>query len=662
MKKIAIRVCVTILLIGFSTVALNARGVFNAKITPDEILVGSNQTVTITAEITGNGLYLSSVSLFQTTSNGQPITNLGPLYDDGSHGDAVPADTIFTTQLQLKPQSTQQVYFRISAAFQGDRNRYLSQVITNTAYSLLRDGIVADTVLALQNLTTNYFEYLTSNTVSQARLLALADAQNNPSITSAFLSENDLCIIYEGTIHGMAYLSDPNSSPTLANNEYPSVDGLEIFASWYTGHCTGPWYWPFNNDCWGITANADYASTRFGSATGMQFTPSPPSIDKDSLASLDTIKHWGDNAAVVVTTHGGLWSNPNDPNDNNGYVVLRTGVEATPDAQHLYNDDLRASPPRLGLDTAGRIDVYPAYISKYCRPMKNTFFYLGACHSLQNDSLWNALQALGAKVAFGWSDEVFTAFDSQTFTSLINLMVPNDQTQPSTAQQAFDSIANKCDSHTSPACLWMRFALPDWNNFIFSQGGLVNGDFETGDWTGWTHGGDFDSYANVVSAEKHGGQFAAGIGRWDSAYNGNNPTLEPFGTEYFYQDCVVPNNVTQLRFDWWQEGYDTANWDWFDAYIMDTNGNVLQTLMYHGGKPGLNYGPYWNTSSLTPVSYPSGSPGIAVGGGWYEVIADVSAYRGQKIRIYFDQRLDGFGDQTRTYIDDVRLVQPIFQE
>jgi hypothetical protein len=33
--------------------------------------------------------------------------------------------------------------------------------------------------------------------------------------------------------------------------------------------------------------------------------------------------------------------------------------------------------------------------------------------------------------------------------------------------------------------------------------------------------------------------------------------------------------------------------------------------------------------------------------GWQEVKVDIFAYRGQKIRIYFNQRLDGFGDQLK---------------
>ena len=90
--------------------------------------------------------------------------------------------------------------------------------------------------------------------------------------------------------------------------------------------------------------------------------------------------------------------------------------------------------------------------------MQNTFFYLGACHSLENDSLWDALAAKGAKVAFGWSDTVYTSFDAQTFQTLMGAMLPTDQTPPMSALQAFNSLQTKCDDHPSPACLQMRVA------------------------------------------------------------------------------------------------------------------------------------------------------------------------------------------------------------
>lgn len=72
-------------------------------------------------------------------------------------------------------------------------------------------------------------------------------------------------------------------------------------------------------------------------------------------------------------------------------------------------------------------------------------------------------------------------------------------------------------------------------------------------------------------------------------------------------------------------------------FIKDTNGNNLITVLSQAGKPGSDYGPYWTS------------------GAWQKETVDISAYVGQKIRIHFQQRLDGFGDQQRVYIDNVAL-------
>jgi hypothetical protein len=259
--------------------------------------------------------------------------------------------------------------------------------------------------------------------------------------------------------------------------------------------------------------------------------------------------------------------------------------------------------------------------------------------------MWDAIRGKGGKVAFGWDGTVSVSFEDSKFEEVINGLVQNDPDEDiQTVREVFGGISDRVDGWCpfgfciggSGATLELKTANADWDNFLFYEGGLVNGDFETGDWTGWTHGGDYD-FRIISGARKHNDNFSAALGRWDTSFHGYDPTSEPYGYEWFYQDFTVPANVTYLKFYWWMETYDTALWDWLDAYIQDTNGNTLITILSHAGKPGSDYGPYWSTS------------------GWKEVKVDISAYHGQKIRIYFDQRLDGWGDQQRAYIDDVTL-------
>ena len=39
----------------------------------------------------------------------------------------------------------------------------------------------------------------------------------------------------------------------------------------------------------------------------MKFSPDPASIVKDTSATLEAVKKWGDYGTVIIHTHGGLW-------------------------------------------------------------------------------------------------------------------------------------------------------------------------------------------------------------------------------------------------------------------------------------------------------------------------------------------------------------------
>ncbi len=638
-KIVLILISLTFVFVGNASAAM---GVFNPQVTPDEILINTNNNIKVTAEIGTDAAHLliqSSVVLYETNATGQPKRSIGRMYDDGTHGDAIAADTIFTLQFTVNENTPINRYFRVTAAYTGVRNRYQSSLLEYVVYPPLPEALVPAVTSCVETLQTNFNSDVASIGLDVARQEALADALNNPNIGPghASLSGEILSLMYEYTdpltgytftICGIVFLEDPNNTTdgagrSVPNNlpaDYkgPGNDKLLIFAPGY-------------NNADPQRGIADHAQSQFNNTEYMKFDPTPPQITPDSNASLEVIKHWGDYGTVIMHTHGGLWS-------LNGVnlVVLVSGTPVNTSTQTTYQADLIAH--RIGIAGDGRFVIYPSFITEHASSMKNTFFYLGACESLQNDSMWDELTAKGAKVAFGWSQTVNRQFNTDTFARLIDPMLPHSNAQdPLTAKQAYDNVNPKIDPWGGlNATLTMRTASSDWEKFVFAEGGLVNGDFETGDWTGWTHGADPGNLYGIVSgANVHDGSFSAVLGRWDTAFTGYNPTLEPLGYEWIYQDFVVPSNATKLSFWWFMETYDTAVWDWFDAKIQNTTGGDLVTIVYHGGKPGSNFGPYWNSGS------------------WQYQETDVTAYRGQKIRIYLGQRLDGYGDQTRTFIDDV---------
>ncbi len=622
-----------------STYVFAAPGVFLTQVSPNETFVNTPTTITVTAEIGSGNLYLSSVTLYQTTSTGQPIATIGRMYDDGTHGDERQADTIFTIQFTLNQPTSTAFYGRVTAAYQGDRNRYLSSIIKLDVRQPFPPGTVNATVSTLKDLNDIFLWNTLTNNIETARQETLEYALNNPNIEGAVLNEENLSIVYRGGARGIAFLKDPRRlDPTKgpgslsfippANANTPNSDRILIFAPYVTAD--------------GFNLDANHAQSRFNDSVYMGFLPHPPVINNDNFASLNVVKNWGNYGTVIIDGHGGYWTNPNT---NNSEVIIMTGSLESSLGQNP-DQDPDAVAGRIGFGTDGNIAVFPSFITRYVGAMKNTFIYAGTCESLHDNSMWNALSAKGAKVMFGWSKSVGVDFDADTFADLIDPMLPtNGNSVPISAKAAFDNIQNKVENPNSnpPGAEFRMRNATGWDNFYFVQGGLVNGNFEADvPFFGWVTGGDYN-WRTIVGQHIHGGSKAAALGRWDTSYHGADSTAEPFGYEWMYQDFVVPNNVSTLSFWWWMETYDTAVWDWFDASIKNTSGNTLITILNQAGKPGTNYGPYWSTQTADG------------GSGWRKASVNISQYRGQTIRIYFDQRLDGFGDQQRVYIDDVTL-------
>ena len=617
------------------------KGVFDVRATPHEVYINTANTITVTAEIGADDLYVSSIRLYQVTETGQPIAVLGQMYDDGTHGDVTMADSTYTGQFELNQTEEGKFFIQVTAAYVRVRERYRSEIKEITIFEPLPEGMVEEAKSLITFFEVQFDELVTSHDIDTAREIVLEEARSNSDITSAFLSGKYLCLVYKNTVRFTVSLEDPVAEKTWAagsaipiqlppDAEYPGTDKLSIFMPFYNSFDVG---------------NGDYAQGRFDNATYMQFDPNPPTILQETRASLGEVKGWGEYGTVIVNTHGIVFpiDTDGDGQVDESPVLMTTGtVDVQPRTREISDD---ISNGRLYISGIGRYQISPKYITEHCGSMKDTVFYFGVCFGLANPSFWDALEDKGAKIAFGWTDTVGVAFDKDTFQALINPMLPiSTNDDPVTAQQAFDAIANKIDP-SSGANFVMEVAEAKWNNFVFVDGGIVNGDFETNDWTGWNHGGqNGQNFQLILSEQVHGGSHAASLGRWDAGFHGDYYfTEEPYGYEWFYQDFVVPQNVTYLKFHWWMKTYDTAVWDWFDVYIKDTDDNNLVTVLSHAGKPGYDYGPYWTTQ-------------MADGGdGWREVEVDISAYRGQEIRIYFDQRLDGFGDQQRVYVDDVRL-------
>ena len=160
---------------------------------------------------------------------------------------------------------------------------------------------------------------------------------------------------------------------------------------------------------------------------------------------------------------------------------------------------------------------------------------------------------------------------------------------------------------------------------VATPGTFTNGGFESG-LTGWTTGG---VRAPVASTTARTGTGSALVGLASGA--------EPLGDSILSQTITVPATGTPTL-SFWYKPHTTdepcsgtaCRYDWSEAQLRSSTGTVLRSLFKRA------------SNSAT----------------WTLVTADLSAYRGQSITLWFNVHLDGAvpADDTWMFVDDVTLT------
>ena len=152
-----------------------------------------------------------------------------------------------------------------------------------------------------------------------------------------------------------------------------------------------------------------------------------------------------------------------------------------------------------------------------------------------------------------------------------------------------------------------------------STDAFTNGGFETGTFAPWVIR-DSQPAPFVDTSQAHTGTFSAFLG--SPVGGGETP-----GDSSIYQTITVPAGGGTLSYWYRPASVDSITFDWQDAYVTDTSGTILATIMHV----------CQNTQAWTNVTY------------------NMSAFAGQTVRIEFLVHGDNAGDPTSMNVDDVSL-------
>jgi len=612
------------------------------SVNPDGIFVNEPTLVTITVQLGADPeLILTEIYLLRVDEQGNVIANLGRLYDDGTHGDRLPGDGIFTTQYEFNEDNPGEIYLKVSANYTSEPAIGYSEVFKIDVVEHISDEDYTEAINMPKIAEQHYKDLVAQYGEEEARNRLVEWLEQQPTIAKAGISENGYGIwwVFESGILGGLILSPEGLKGSIGSTK--AID-LSPFYNGFNG---------FN----GFYPEDDYdgAFTELKKSQCPKFTTTAFLNDTASVERFKNLSNYG---VIIISSHGDSWYNGllSWWQDHFGeeidffenwlsQVVILTRTIATKDNKKIYEIDL--SKHRLVIANNSFFCITPAFIVHYNRNFPYSLVYVSACRSLYNSSMADAFLSKGAKVYFGYTDYVPVNYAFNCGKSLFEHLVEGE-----TAKEAFEHAIQENGEHAGTAYFKMK---GDGDLTISVKNLVENGNFEKGNLSGWTtgftRGGDFPEYAGpggywtVISERKVEGDYAARLGRFDQTYTQGlygppQPGDEPAGIDWMYQDIEIPERLqTTLKFYYKVRTYDTTAWDWFIMQIRDPETNaVLATVIDKAGKPGYDYGEYWESD-------------------WKEVNYDLSAFAGRKIRLWFGCRQDGYGDQTAVYIDNIHI-------
>lgn len=573
----------------------------NLEVRPPALFVGETQKIYATIALGPFGsLVGSTLDLLEVQETGEMISSLGAMFDDGSNGDEIQKDGVYTRQVDFKCTTPGFVYLRAGAMVKGafgKTYKALSAIAKIECVQRITPSACSSHQKTLIDAKQAYLNAISSSSGSP-RESAIAVLKGDPNVkeVSNQADEDGLWVLWDDGVLGAINLGHPDvrgsqeddqdwdsvsSAITVEDGSFQQIPILSRKTL-----LLSPFASEFGNDeIKFVQSIASVSECPYFNIKGTYV---------DAGANLSRFREWVDSGIFAIATHGETYFKTLSPQAKQRYgwkhlgshEVLWTGeaincgnltqsvktctsasqcpqgtfcmitqatyTGGTMNASGICYDatqiDLATGRVVLGDKTYG---VTPAFFLKYGLSHKapQSLIYLGACKSLYNGSLASSFFASGAKSVIGYTNVVSNQFAIKQGSNFFAQMIE----QKNTVGQAFGVGAQDPEHQGS------FFSMFGARNLTVSFSDILNPSFETGDLTAWEKDGDARVITKLGIAGPTSGKFM-GIISTGLGFTTQTGSIE--------QTFCIPQGKKTFSFFW--KYYSEEFHEWCGSQYQDT--------------------------------------------------------------------------------------------
>ncbi|HEY6802079.1 MAG TPA: choice-of-anchor X domain-containing protein [Pyrinomonadaceae bacterium] len=432
---------------------------------PDVIFTGSSNQILITALVKpDSNLIPNSITVIRIDEASNTLMN--HLYDDGSHGDELAGDNIYTSQLALKgPANSIEIKFAVTAAYKGSLRRIWSDAFSIRVIKQPSNRELEQLIQTQHNGAQDFLAKQRMLGDKAARTSVVTNLRQQSNVSDAGISSDGqtIWIRYKNGLEANILTGPPNTKgggrkSTLLNNLpfSPISSGSPCECNGNTSQTKSkplvlaPFFEHFTPYDESDEISKLLSTTCLESTYGGQVR-----TIKNSAANVDTMKNLYQYNVIYISTHGGV--------DSHDQVEIATGEKATIISQiKRFPDWLMGRITAVQTSDGGSYwAINPKFVNYYAKGrFNNSVVYLSACLTFgsdgRNQTLADTFKNNGASVYMGWQESVGSDFAYSTgiafFNKLTNSKLVNTER---TTGRAFDGINPKTEPKGNYATLMM---------------------------------------------------------------------------------------------------------------------------------------------------------------------------------------------------------------